>query len=137
MDEGIPERLQDQPICAVEPGENASKGGETITTNTDENTDVSDFQIYHEESLKPENASAKADETVHVVQHSPDLPLRADEAWGNTSKLAEDNFRSLGVNWIKIPLEGTNYDEDMLFEEMKGKTIYYGRSVFTESVFYL
>ena len=138
MDEGIAERPQDLQICAVEPGENASKGGKTITTNAEENVDVSEdlTAACDEEPLKSENASAN-DKTVHLVQHSQDLPRRADEAWVNTSKMAEDKVCILGTNWIKIPLEGTDYEDDILFEEMKGKTIYSGRSVFTESVFYL
>ena len=119
MDEGIAERPQDLQIRAVETVENASKGGETITANADENIDLSDLQICHEQSLKPEKASPKKDETVHVVQDSPDLPLRADELWGNTSKLAgHDQFGFL-------PCLGSTDDENAIFfAKMNGKTIY-------------
>ena len=103
----------------MEPVENASKGGETLTANADENIDVSELQICHEQSLKPEKASLKEDETVHVIQDSPDLPHRADELWGNTSKLAGDDQFSF------LPCLGSTDDENAIFfAKMKGKTIY-------------
>ena len=63
----------DLPICDVEPGENTSNG----KTDVDK---TAELQILNKESLKHENAFAEKDKTGHVVQHSQDFPLCAEEA---------------------------------------------------------
>lgn len=105
-------------VCAVEKGENASDEVETETTNVHKTEDL-ECQICHEESLKPENASVKENKTGHDVQRRQDLPLRADAA----SNKSDANFSIFGPNFVKIALEGTDIDEDVLNGEVNDKIL--------------
>ena len=103
----------------MQPAENSSNGGKTETTNVKKNLHTTadlDCQICHEKSLKPENVSAREDETGHVVQGGRDLPLTTDGAWKNTSSMSDAN-----PGFTKIPLEGT--DKGALYGKMNGRTL--------------
>ena len=93
-------------VCAKKTGENASHEGKTDTTNVHQKQGL-DCQICHEETLKPENATAIKDKAEHDVQ-----PI-------------------LGAKFVRIPLKGTDIDEDALYGEMNGKTL--GLSLLNQS----
>ena len=109
-------------VCVVENGENATNEGETEAAIVHK-TENLHRQICHAESLKADNASAKEDKTGQDVQHDQDLPLRADEAWNSTSSMSDTNFSIFGPTFVKIPLEETDVDEDVLYGEMNSKTL--------------
>ena len=72
FDDWIPERDNGLSGYVVQNGANASNEGETETTTVHRTKDL-DCQICHEESLKPENASAKENKTGQDVQRGQDL----------------------------------------------------------------
>ena len=99
-------------VCAKETNGKASSEGETEAAITED----LDCHIFHSESVKTQNSSAKNDKTGHDVQHDQDLPLRADGAWNNTSNISWPNF-------VEMYLKGNDIDLDTLQGEMKGKTL--------------
>jgi len=115
----------DLPISAVEPGENTSNEDETKRTSVQENVDkTAELQIRNKESLKPDNAFVEKDKTGHGLQHSQEFPLLSvDGAWKDTSNMAETDFPIFGAHLVKLPLEGTDYDENALYGSMNGKTL--------------
>ena len=74
FDEGMMERDDGPSICTVEYDEKASNEDETKTTNMHKAADL-DRQMCHEESLRSENASAKANKTGPDLQGGQDLLL--------------------------------------------------------------